>query len=459
MKNIRRVIILGPLIILALLGFAWQRLARLESRNVRANIPAPKWFRLATNVTNSTALASSRYDQTLAAFWENLSSALHDTAPKCILPTGPIEAPINKFASVGKNFNYRPDLLALAPQDVEDLKDAHTRYVARIEKLAPQLPFSKGTKGIVTTAAGEFMPPLIVSLRMLRRTGSKLPVEVFMENSTVYEPDICEAILPKLNATCKVMSEIFDTAPTKTNISKYQLKAFAMLFSSFDNMLLIDADNIALATAENLLADEPFVSRADIKQWANTASPKYYEISSQPAPAPSALYYNFYGPSHYYKLLSQGAVGEGDKETYLAAAMALKSNFYTVQENIGTLGYQFGDAKNFKGCGAIQHDPSDDYQKNELRNTKVSKIRPAFIHAQTYKMNADTVVATFQAEINQRMWENKKSMVERFGRDVEKQMWADTLYTGCQLEHSFKDWQGKNGICKRIGRVYKFLFD
>lgn len=172
-----------------------------------------------------------------------------------------------------------------------------------------------------------------------------------------------------------------------------------------------------------------------------------------------AVYYNFYGPSHYYKLLSQGAIGEGDKETYLAAATALNTTFYTVQQNIDTLGYHFGDALQFKGCGAIQHNPSDDYQKNELQNATTSKIRPAFVHAQTYKMNADTIVDTFQAEINQRIWESKERMMERFGRDVEKQMWADTLYTGCQLEHSFKIWKEKTGICKRIGRIYKFLFD
>ncbi len=139
--------------------------------------------------------------------------------------------------------------------------------------------------------------------------------------------------------------------------------------------------------------------------------------------------------------------------------MALNTSFYAVQENVETLGYHFGNSKEFKGCGAIQHNPSTDYQKYELHNTSITAPKPSFIHAQTYKMNAETVVNTFHAEINQRMWESKESMMERFGRDIEKQVWADTLYTGCQLEHSFKVWQGKSEICKKIGRVYKFLFD
>lgn len=258
MMNITRFKYLGPLLIFVLLGFAW---LRLGGDNIKANIPAPSVIYPGTNAANASAVPSSKHDVSLVEFWQNLSPALHEAAPKCTLPTDPIEAPINKFATVGKSFNYRPDLLALPQEDVKDLKDAHTRYLAKMQELAPQLPYAKGTKGIVTTAAGEFMPILIVSLRMLRRTGSKLPVEVFMENSTVYEPEICEEVLPKLNATCKVISEILDTSPTKVEISKYQLKAFAMLFSSFDEMLLLDADNLALEAPEKLMAEEPFVER------------------------------------------------------------------------------------------------------------------------------------------------------------------------------------------------------
>ena len=74
-------------------------------------------------------------------------------------------------------------------------------------------------------------------------------------------------------------------------------------------------------------------------------------------------------------------------------------------------------------------------------------------------MNAARVVDFFNDDINQRMWGPKEPMIEKFGRDVEKQLWAETLYTGCQLEHVFKDWQGKHWVCKNIGGVYKTLFD
>ena len=171
-----------------------------------------------------------------------------------------------------------------------------------------------------------------------------------------------------------------------------------------------------------------------------------------------SLYYNVYGPSHYYKLLSQGSVGQGDKETYLAAAMSLNASFYTVNTNVEELGY-YHDDHQFKGCGATQFNPKDDYKKHILRNQSIKEPSRSFVHAQTYTMNAGTVTESFHGEINQRMWGPKEQMIEKFGRDLEKQLWAETVATGCQFEHYFSDWVNKTQVCKKIERVYKFLYD
>ena len=156
-------------------------------------------------------------------------------------------------------------------------------------------------------------------------------------------------------------------------------------------------------------------------------------------------------------------MGQGDKETYLAAAMALNSSYYTVAMNVATLGFRFSDEHEFKGCGTVQHNPLLDYSFRELHNTTITeaaiKNAPSFIHAQTYKMDASQMGDTFGAEINMRMWGPKEGIMEKFGRDVEKEVWSETLYTGCQLENSFRAWENKTGVCKRIGRVYKSLFN
>lgn len=151
---------------------------------------------------------------------------------------------------------------------------------------------------------------------------------------------------------------------------------------------------------------------------------------------------------------------ETDKETYLAAAMSLNTSFHTVTTNIETLGYTQSHDSQFKRTGIVQHNPSDDYGKSVLHNKDIKTVRPAFLHANTYKMDAAGMPDVFNMDIrSQRMWGDTKEMVARFGRDVEKQVWAETLYTGCHLEHAFGAWKNKTHVCKNIGRVYKFLYN
>lgn len=138
--------------------------------------------------------------------------------------------------------------------------------------------------------------------------------------------------------------------------------------------------------------------------------------------------------------------------------MALNSTFHTVHTNVEILGYH-NDDNQFRDCGDVQHNSIDDFQKHTLRNTTIKEVRRAFVHVQTYRMDAAKAPERFHNEINQRMWGPKEDMVKRFGRDLEKQLWAETLYTGCHLEASFKTWENSTGVCKKIGRVYKFLFD
>ena len=142
--------------------------------------------------------------------------------------------------------------------------------------------------------------------------------------------------------------------------------------------------------------------------------------------------------------------------------MALNNtSFYTVATPPQTLGFHTNGGKSFKGTAALQHSPALDYQYHVLHNSTLDPkkdIPVAFIHAQTYKMDAAAIPELFNSEINQRIFGSKDRILGLFGRDVEKQMWGDALYCGCQLEKAFRAWEGKGGVCKRIGRVYKFLF-
>lgn len=217
-------------------------------------------FTAASNRTSTDAVPLSPFQPGLVEFWDITSHALVEAKPDCSLPTEPIEAPLNDFASLKKGFDFRPDLLKIPQQDVDKMRDAHARFVAQVPELAQKLPYENGTQGIAVTASGALLPVFLVSLRMLRRTGSIIPVEVFMESKNHYEKEICEIVLPPMNATCMILSEILEAVPQKLKMSRFQLKALALAFSSFDEVLLLDADNVPIEQPDHLLNSEPFLS-------------------------------------------------------------------------------------------------------------------------------------------------------------------------------------------------------
>ena len=284
-----RIGLLTAVIALALLDFAWPRLSgRRDEPQFPALIPVtnvsitPAPTTVSPSITPDPTPVSPGFQPGLVDFWDSFSKAVAEAKPNCQLGLPPDfqGVPINSFENIKKDFDYRPELIKLLPEDVNDLRDAHSRFVAKIPELGPKLPFAKGTKGIVTTASDNFMPVLIVSLRALQRSGTKLPVEVFLESESVYEKEVCEVVLPTLNARCLVLSEILDAVPNRVQVSRYQLKVFSMLFSSFDEMLLLDADNFAMERPEHLFSTEPFVSKGFVS-WPDYVRlfPNFYQCS------------------------------------------------------------------------------------------------------------------------------------------------------------------------------------
>ena len=163
-----------------------------------------------------------------------------------------------------------------------------------------------------------------------------MPVELFVKDSTEYKSHICEKTLPELNARCVVLSEVMGLEKPKSTdntdgvkIKHYQLKSFAVLFSSFEKVIWLDADCIPIHDPATLLTTDPFKSTGLVTwpdYWASTIFPLCFIISHQPELATTdratteagvflvskkahshtlllAAYYNYYGPSHYYHLL------------------------------------------------------------------------------------------------------------------------------------------------------------
>ncbi|CAF9929337.1 MAG: hypothetical protein HETSPECPRED_007347 [Heterodermia speciosa] len=429
------------------------------------------------------------------AFWKVFEKLLDASKPGCDPPSrqGTAETIGYDKLVVSEHPSERADVLFMPDQSVVKMKKAHENFVAGLQAGTLEMVYNPGTRGLVTTAGGPYLPVFVISLRMLRRTGTTLPMEVFLADKKEYEEYICDEVFPELNAKCVVLSDILEAVPHSLDITHYQYKVFAMIFSSFEEVLFLDSDAFTLHDADELFTSEPFTNHGLVSWpdfWASSASPLYYNISSQPVPPMSlrqstesgelllnkkthskslllATYYNYFR-RHYYVLFSQGAPGEGDKETFLAAANALNETFYATSENVRPIGHMKHDGK-FSGSAMVQYDPIQDYNLTQngiwrIKNESAApQPRPFFLHVNFPRLNPTKVfdydehTRNFQGK-EQRIWQSEKDIKEKFGKDIEKEIWQEVKYVSCELEDKFETFKGEKGLCEKATKHYQGLF-
>ena len=83
----------------------------------------PKQAQPANNVQPSINVQTSH-----DGFWPNFFRLLTEASPRCALPHKAIETPINGFANISPGFAYRPDLIDMVEEDVDELRTAHSWF-------------------------------------------------------------------------------------------------------------------------------------------------------------------------------------------------------------------------------------------------------------------------------------------------------------------------------------------
>ncbi len=410
-------------------------------------------------------------------FWHEFASVLKSAAPKCKKPQLSTKAKATARVE-GENWKERKvkNYIDMSGEDLDDLADSHALMVASIDQEKISLDYEPGTTGIVTSAGGKYFPVLLTSLLMLRRTGSQLPVEVFLATAEEYEPLICDTVFPSLNAKCIILTDLLKSSKISFQFEHFQLKIFAILFSSFENVLFLDADSFPVRQPEELFASEPFTSHHLVlwpDYWIPTFSPYFSQISgvsesllmSRPTIEAGqilvdkarhwktlmlAAYYNAYG-EYYYDLITQGGPGEGDKDTFAPAAIAFGLPFYTVEQPPTPLGTP-GD-----GAAVLQSDPMADYGC-KVNGTACEDRKPFFIHASWQpKLNALTNVRSV------RQWGSEEESRRLFdGEDMEPIAWGYMVDMACNDVLEFRDWGDGNksstGVCEQVKRCFRDMF-
>jgi len=443
------------------------------------------------------------------------------------------------------NIEFLEQFTKMSGDQLQELSKKHNSLKQDILNFAYPTDTFKG-KGIVMVAGGPFLGTALTSIRALRETGSKLPLQLMLTTSEEYDKDVCEILLPKLNSKCMVMQEIvgketFDSL----KLQKYELKVLGLFLSTFEEVLLMDADNLAVKDPDYILESKPYKEFGYIiwpDFWRQTISPYFYQIAGIDIGEPvrkdgvppeepnkvrsesqlsdldgaipdstceagqlainkkihhkslmATVYYNLFGFRFYYHLLGQGAVGIGDKDTFIAGLTVFKETYYFMKQRPLLFGYDHKDG--WQDTTMVQYDPEQDFEyyqaareylmkegidsrvnlflnweyTNSLRqkiHESIKKKKPdvQFLHIHSPKFNAKKNFEDNAYEVDgheRRQFGPREKIKNDLPLDWELKISRISQWLACESEVVPDDWKvgNKQEFCDRIKKHVDWLIE
>jgi hypothetical protein len=131
--------------------------------------------------------------------------------------------------------------------------DAAAEFIERI----PRYPEGFVGRGIVICGGGVRMfANAWVCIQMLRKLGCQLPIELWHLGATELDVEMAALVRP-LGVTCVDATAPDAVWPAKVD-GVWPLKPYAVINSKFEQVLLLDADNVPVRNPEFLFEDERF---------------------------------------------------------------------------------------------------------------------------------------------------------------------------------------------------------
>ncbi|KAK3943223.1 mannosyltransferase putative-domain-containing protein [Diplogelasinospora grovesii] len=465
-------------------------------------------------------------------FWVEFFSRLEAARPAA----APIE-----FEGKAPVENWEPDIdharaniINMTSEDEAALRVSHRGFITELPAFARHLPYDAETTGIVTTAGAPNFGQVVTMVLMVRQSGSELPIHVVLDSSTRLMDDLCMETLRSLNVTCIYLSDVWaGITPHPPKFSLYQWKILSILASPFQNVLFLDADLLPVHNPDAIFepGSEPFASTGLITWpdfWTPSASRLFYAIAGDVEVPPLtsrtssesgmmvidkarhpdtlllAAYYNYYGADYYYALLSQHGPGEGDKETFLQAALVLEALYkkrgsgyapthWMTNNSNGKRKKGYWDVKTlpkvhgrtskgeWKGMFMQQMDPMEDYRVvmaatkelneadyytdssflatvgNLTKGIEPDPTRYMFYHHNGVKLDFtkilepdNPIVALDEEGKFQRLWGEPDWIIKNTGRDVERQLWREATKVWCRTP--------LKKVCQKMKDIYVYLY-
>lgn len=310
------------------------------------------------------------------------------------LPSMQIKKTVNELAKAMGD----PLGVAMPPGSRRDLYTDFTMYGRRIgsdavkevrrrvdlfKRTAPAYPsFTFTGKGIVIVGGNnqKFQTSYWVAIHAMRRTGCVLPVQLWFPEG---EAPGCahNAELKKMGVTVHSFHELLDQksshASSAAMSNRFMYKIVALAFSSFEEVLLMDSDNIVLSDPSSLFASEVYMKNGSVLWmdfWRGSSAPDLQQVLGHGVKSKHthesgqmlidkkktwealrlALFMNAHSDVFYP--LTVNYMGLGDKEIVAAAFLHLGIPYGLSPKGPDHVGVRDHDRSETLGNTMMQHD-------------------------------------------------------------------------------------------------------
>ena len=207
----------------------------------------------------------------LSKTWKTLQTSFDQNKPQ------PMDLKLKTFASLS-NFPSLEEIKTHTKISQADADASRSSHEQVVKELPPYPESLYSGRGIVILAGGKFSTFATTGMGMLREVGSTLPVEIWMKDKKEEKAGWCKQILQD-GMVCRRLSDYMDVSSLQHG---YQLKINSILFSSFEQILFLDADNVPVKNPDPIFEAKSFKDTGVVlwpDYWKHTGSPLLpYEV-------------------------------------------------------------------------------------------------------------------------------------------------------------------------------------
>ncbi|KAG7376041.1 hypothetical protein PHYPSEUDO_014570 [Phytophthora pseudosyringae] len=292
-------------------------------------------------------------------------------------------------------------------------------------KAVEMKPPASFTQGIAYVVYETLFLSVYAAIRALRSTGCTLPIELwYREEETNTSHPLLQELRSKYGAYLRVIKD--------PRAIKFYTKLYAVFYSAFDNLLLLDADNYAARDPTHLFATEVyndtgavfwpdfwmpnrtiFKTKRNSDVWDLMGVPfvDMFEQESGQVLVNRAKHTKALHTLLHYGLTEPHLPAEfdmlwGDKDLFRFAWMRSNSSFHMIKRPAGSAGLKAPHLNIFCGNTMVQHDPDGEIA---FLHRNIVKFLPGgnntqklWHYIQQYNMNQDLRYYEVRGDVDHR---------------------------------------------------------